>query len=314
MAFQGNGNNAGVTQFEDEESGGAISPADQAAIDRGDILEGDELALGDDESGDATPPHEEFGMEALESLLDEEEGNVRIPKGRFNEVNERMKAAEAELAILKSQTNIQQQDQSTQDRERELNPPSFDFDAKEAERDEALLDGDTALAKSLSAEIRQAMLVEAGKIAQAEVAKIKTDEIANTNHRAAQEAANKAVADYPFLNDDPEAYDEVVALRDTYTRTGLSLPEAITKAADRVAIIYGIAPVEGVAPAQVASRTEAARSRNADAANRQPPPTLKMGSGNRAQADKTLNTLVMSSDEIAALPQAERKRLRGDTL
>ena len=312
MAFQTNGNNAGVTEFVDDGAGDKGTPAEQAAIDRGDIIDGEDLALDDE-------PAESEVKDKPEPAAEEDDSKGKaIPMSRFVEVNERMKTAEARVAELEAKGSTQETIKPVAEAAPDtVVVPEFDFKAKRKASKEAMMDGDTELSAAIDDEIdaaREAQMMAKAKVIAADaVSKIKTDEVATALHQAAQEAANKAVEAYPFLSDNKEAYDEVVALRDSYTKTGMSLAEAITKAADRVAIIYGIQPAEAQA-APGTSRTEAARSRNADAANRQPPPTLKMGAGNRAQADKTLNPLVMSSDEIAALPQAERKRLRGDIL
>ena len=57
-------------------------------------------------------------------------------------------------------------------------------------------------------------------------------------------------------------------------------------------------------------RLVAARTKNADAANRQPPELG--GKGDRATQTARLNVAEMSEEDFAALPAAEKKRLRGD--
>ncbi|MBA3015341.1 MAG: hypothetical protein KKD63_11105 [Proteobacteria bacterium] len=322
MSFKSNGNSPGVTEFVDgqDDQGSDIDTqsVDQKAIDRGDIVEGDEPELsissdntghdegeaGQDDTGD------QFTEEELKNLLDEEEGKVRIPKARFDEVNERMKAAEAELSKLKStegkpdQTHGQQQEQTP-----------FDFKAKRKERAEAMMDGDTELVAQIDQEIDEALLVEAERRAEARLAAKEAEKEAKVLADVALEAANKALDDFPFLKDNDEAMSEVIALRDVYQNAGVPRPEAIAKAASRIATLYGHKPaLKATEEENAESRKQTSMARNADAANRQPPPTARMGSGNRATVDTVMNPLQMTAEEIAALPIAERKRLRGDVI
>lgn len=325
MSFKSNGNSPGVTEFVDgqDEQGSDIDTqgVDQKAIDRGDIVEGDEpeMSISSDDTGhdEGEAGHDDTGdqytEEELKNLLDEEEGKVRIPKARFDEVNERMKAAEAELSKLKSAEGKpdQNQDQGRQPQAQ----TAFDFKAKRKERAEAMMDGDTELVAQIDQEIDEALLVEAERRAEARLAAKEAEKEAKVLADVALEAANKALDDFPFLKDNEEAMSEVIALRDVYQNAGVPRPEAIAKAASRIATLYGHKPAsDETVDEKPETRKQTSMARNADAANRQPPPTARMGSGNRATVDKVMNPLQMTADEIAALPIAERKRLRGDAL
>lgn len=320
MSFKSNGNSPGVTEFVDGEDaqGNDTQTIDQKAIDRGDLVEGDEteMAITSDDSGHdegetgQDDTGDQYTEEERKGLPDEEESKVRIPKARFDEVNERMKAAEAELARLKAAGGKPNQDQGQQ---QEL--PPFDFKAKRKERAEAMMDGDTELVAQIDQEIDEALLSEAERRAEARLAAREAEKEAKALANIALEAANKALIDYPFLKENDEAMSEVIALRDVYQNAGVPRPEAIAKAASRIATLYGHKPAaNGAEDGKAGARKQTSMARNADAANRQPPPTSRMGAGNRATVDKAVNPLQMTAEEIAALPQAEKKRLRGDAL
>lgn len=195
-------------------------------------------------------------------------------------------------------------------------PPAYDFRAKMRERNKLILEGDEEGAAALDAEIHDKTfeLAEARATATAQ---------AHASAVIQQDRAEAAVAavfhDYPFLSDaDPatfnaEALADVMMYRERYIKEGLSIPEAIRKAADKVAPMYTEkAPDKKDATGKPPAK-EPGAVRNARVAAAQPPKTHAVGtSSRRGQVAYTEGVGQMSDDEYQKMPEAERKRLRGD--
>lgn len=226
----------------------------------------------------------------------------RIPKSRFDAVNERRKAAEARLAEYERQ----QQAAAAPAAE-------YDFDAKEREFIEATLDGETDKALAIRREIREAE--QAAWRAQVEEASSRTREATK-----AEIELNETIAElqnrYPVFNGDAEGFNEEL------TREALDLFEGFKfkghkpSVAMRKAVRYVVAAnglenltTELVDPVESKSQqaTPQQVQKKLDLATQQPPdPT-----GTAAPPPPT-NLMDMTDAEFDALSEAELRKYRGD--
>ena len=122
-------------------------------------------AVKEQEVEDPTPPKEEevddgvqAEEEAKEEVLEPEPDDPRIPKDRFDEVNERMKRAEEEVKQLKTQLDTTIEEKTV---ESEPEPEPYDYATKDQEAMDALLEGDAKRYSEIQDEIRQATRDEA---------------------------------------------------------------------------------------------------------------------------------------------------------
>lgn len=242
-----------------------------------------------------------------------------IPKGRFDEVNEERKRlldelAEANKALAALATGKPAATQAP------APEPEPEFDLKKAmrERLQALATGDDDRALELDEQIQAHTLKVATENARKAYAEEQATLTAAQQAKALQTAADEMRTKYPQLDHkgeaaDADAIDFVIARRDKLVAGGMPMHEALRQAAEVAAQRFGLTTVGGAAPTKgepAADRLAAARARNAAAANAQPPELG--GKGNRATETARKNVAEMTDEEFAALPEAEKKRLRGD--
>lgn len=245
-----------------------------------------------------------------------------IPKGRFNEVNEARKAAEARAdAAEQENARLRAASAAPSPAPTPVASPAsapaaaeFDADAKEQEYMAALLDGDITKAAKVRREINNNLVLEATR--QAEV---------QLNQRDAERQVSRVVADsiaaHPWLDrpEGAEAVEMISALRDRYINQGKPVHQALADAVAKIAPKY--APV-ATAGADTPSRdlpdaaklqdTRVAKAVSRGAADSvAQAPTLQAGIGNRATAAR-IDVEALTDEQFAELPAAEKKRLRGD--
>lgn len=130
-------------------------------------------------------------------------------------------------------------------------------------------------------------------------------------------------AEFPQLDHqsaaaDRAAIDEVVEYRDFLVASkGIAPHTALRQAAERIAKANGWErqgeSTDPAAKPDKDGRTASQLKANAVAANRQPP-TLNVGVGNRTTSVSARDVEGMSEDEFERLPEAEKRRLRGDSI
>lgn len=248
-----------------------------------------------------------------------------IPVARFNQVNqakndlaEKLAAAELELETLRKGSAPPPPAATPAPAPAE---PEFDVQAKEIEYADALMEGDSKRAAGIRQEINAHIQEQASLQAEA---RIERRNSAQTQADALQAASAQAVADFPYL-DTPEgedAMDLILLARDKSIRAGVepakALADAVSKIAPRFAPQEATPqPGEGTpgsrlptaAPA-TDNRTTNAIARGAQDSMRQAP-IAPVGLGNRA-TETRLDVSQMTEKQFEALPEAEKKRLRGD--
>lgn len=247
----------------------------------------------------------------------------QIPKGRFNEVNNARKTAEARAAeLLAENERLRAAAAAPAVAPAPAAPavttasaaPAFDMLAQERAYTEALLDGDTDKALKIRGEINDHILTTAEQRAST---RIRGELTAEQQATALQEASDAAIVAYPYLNT-PEgatALRIVVATRDAYIAEGLKPHLALNKAVAEVAPRF--APVPATPSRESTAATPATDTRTADALRRGAadsnlqPPAIVNGIGNRATQGR-IDVTTMTEAQFEALPEAEKKKLRGD--
>lgn len=293
----------------------------------------DDLALLDDPKAN-TPPEDNGNTPDPEptttTTTDEGEGDdppaappQRIPKVRFDEVNtekNRLAAENATLLAALARLGLPAPgDAPAAAAPAPAAEPEFNLRAKLKARNEALATGDDELALTIDEEIESHRTKEATRIARKEVEQANQE----TTQRNAQDAMARVGAqvktDYPQLDNKSAEVDEdaclyVLAKRDALIRAGKPAHEALREAADLAAVRFGFSKASTGDPTPTASaqtaRTVAARTVAAKAASAQAPDLA--GIGNRASKTAAENVETMTDAQFAALPEAEKKRLRGD--
>tara|TARA_R110002020_G_scaffold475611_1_gene711334 strand:- start:18398 stop:19456 length:1059 start_codon:yes stop_codon:yes gene_type:complete len=263
------------------------------------------------EETDETPTETETDADVAElqeepvAEVEEKQKSPMVPKSRLDEVLAKQKALQKQLD---EQTQAQVQAQAE--------APQYDFDAKELEYQQLVLDAEPEKATALRQEIRQAeketMMFEMQQ---------QMGQTVQQNQEAVQlQATAKIIQEqYPVLDEDSaefnqEIANEVVELRDAFIVQGYQAADALTKATSYV--IKTPEPVAQEAP-QTKSNVETIQKKKTAAvkkkieASQAQPPELK-GQGNAERGEGTLDVDALSEDEFNALPQETLRRLRGD--
>lgn len=240
-------------------------------------------------------------------------GNNGIPRARMNEVIRQREAAQAEAEELRRENERLRAAQSgTTPAESAGAAPvaqAFDVQAAEEQYVQALLDGDVKAAAALRGKIN-------AHIEDAAFSRF-------TEATSSQQATTKAEATvdqllqaYPWL-DEPEGAEALelieasVAMR---MSRGTPRHQALAEATNAIAprFVPDGHPSKGLSAkgGAVDTRTERADQRGAADSLLQPA-AVQAGMGNRATPAK-VDATRLTDDEYMALPEAERKRLRGD--
>ena len=289
--------------------------------DRGDVVGGHQDAEGEGEGegeGDAAAAAEDGqGEEDPDDDQDDDKG--MIPKSRFNQVNTRMRMAEAELERYRERERQaqagQQHDKSAEGEQEQPQPEPVDIKALRQQRAEAMFEGDAdkmlELDEQIEAEIERR--AEARAMAAYRQQQVQT---------AFQSAVAETIQAYPFLDSQSEhanedAINEVVEWRDFFMHKGASAPDALRKAAERVAPNYMPADDGQGQPDKAKGTKDAAQERQRNIIKRnanisQPASPNEAGRGQRAEDPDSKNIEDMSDDEFDALPEKEKAKLRGD--
>ena len=253
--------------------------------------------------------------EELEEVLEEPKAKKKgqmVPKSRLDEVLAKQKALQKQLDELK---------QANQPPPPNL--PSYDFEAKEREYQDFILDGEPDKAAKLRSEIRNAEREAMSHELRREVEQTVSR---NNEETALQQAANLLETEYPVFDQNSADYNEeytqeVIELRDAFMIQGLGAVDALSKASNFVIKAHDIGSESDDSSALTAKQApkksvdEVAKKRaevakKLDAAKKQPPELP--GEGSSSHGEKALDISSLSEEEFNALPEATLRRLRGD--
>tara|TARA_R110002020_G_scaffold333046_1_gene548466 strand:+ start:836 stop:1747 length:912 start_codon:yes stop_codon:yes gene_type:complete len=230
-----------------------------------------------------------------------------VPKSRLDEVLAKNKKLQKQI-----------EDTAQQEAERQAEAPKYDFDVKEQEYQQLVLDGEAKKATSLRKEIRNAEKEQVLFEVKQETGK----DIAQD--RAVQELQAKAaeIAEvFPILDENSSGFDkdlaqEVIELRDAFMHQGYEPADSLAKATDVTLTMKHpeLLQVEGstsnLAKTVIEKRQKTTVKKKLEASRTQPPP-LK-GEGTSERGDKAVDLNVLSDDEFSALPEETLRRMRGD--
>lgn len=251
-----------------------------------------------------------------------------IPKGRFNEVNQQRKDAQAALALANKELERYRAQEAAAAKapaapaQAAATPAPAaaaaagapDLDAQEEAYEQALIDGDTKKAAQIRREMNESMRAQVKAEAKAEA----VQELTQRQTAQLLETTAKNVTDaFPYLNtaEGAEALDLILAARDRKMAKGMPAHLALLEAANAIAPKFAPddeTPSRDSASAAPAKdlRPAAALARGAADSTAQPP-ALQAGIGQRATAAR-VNVSQLTEEQFEALTPAEKKRLRGD--
>lgn len=179
----------------------------------------------EDEDDETDEDEDEDGPDADEETLRDISGNGTVPLARLNEVLEQNRQLTERVIALSGGGQPAAPAAAA--------APAFDLKAKTKERNAKLLEGDEDAAAALDEEIAEHYQRQAAVTATTAAREV-----------IEQDRTNMAVAevmrDYPQLNDankktfDAGALKEVVTLRNGYIQDGMSVADALRKAAKRL--------------------------------------------------------------------------------
>ena len=251
-----------------------------------------------DEEDDGTVP------EQLETVEDKKKSPM-VPKSRLDEVLAKQKALQKQL-----------DEQAAQQAQLQADAPQYDFETKEVEYQELVLEGETEKATLLRTEIRNA---EKDQM-MFEVQQRMGQTVQQSQEAVELQSVAKAIEQqYPILDENSQEYNEstaseVIDLRDAFIVQGYQAADALTKATSYVMGTNTPEPAQAPAPKQdgaVVQKKKKAAVQKKIAASQSQPPDLQ-GQSNSERGEGTLDVNALSDDEFSALPEETLRRLRGD--
>jgi hypothetical protein len=281
----------------------AEAEGEEEAPDEAEAAEGEEEVEYEFEGDEAELEVEEVEEEVEEVAAKSDEKSHMVPKSRMDEEIARRRQLEDRLAKLEESSKP------------EVAPePEFDFDGKEAEYMDAVLDGETDKAQKVRKEIRSAE--------RDSMAKELRQDIHNTTNVTKQQldldvAVSDMVASYPVLDSNSEQADaDMIAdaneLMGMYADRGMAQADALRKA---VRMTLASNMPELLQPKAVGSKP-ALKKRTTDvnkkleAANKQP--AKLAGESAATRGNDVVDISTMTDADFEKLSDAQMKRLRGD--
>ena len=265
------------------------------------------------EEPEAEVAEEPEEVEEPEETVAEEKSSKKpmVPKSRLDEVLAKQKALQKQLDEINA----------ANEKAAEA-PEAYDFDAKEVEYQNMVLDGETEKAVALRREIRQAERAQL----EYEMRQEMTQTVSHDREMTALQQAAAAMEEaYPVFDKNSESFNEdytneVVELRDMFMVKGYDAVAALSRAVKYVVSDHGLDESQESAPslAGKAQKTdELARKRaqvgkKLKAAEAQPPELP--GESSSMHGERAIDLSAMTEEEFDALPEATLKRLRGDIL
>lgn len=229
-----------------------------------------------------------------------------VPKSRLDEVLAKNKAMQKKL------NEAQEAEQQAVQ-----NAPEYDFDTKEVEYQDLMLNGESEKAVALRTEIRNAEKEQFMFEVQAKMGQTvqQSNEMTALNAKANEIAETFPVLDENHASFDAELQNEVIELRDAFTSQGYTLADALAKAteytlaAKKPELLQSLdsVAVKPIEKALQEKQQTANINKKLEAADAQPP-AMK----GESKTEKKIDLTVLSSEEFDALPAETLRRMRGD--
>ena len=274
------------------------------------VEEGEEEVVAEVEEGQDDT--EDEVVAELEDAADAKPSKKQmVPKARLDEVLAKQKALQKQLDEMAA-ANVKAAEA----------PDAYDFDTKEVEYQNMVLDGETEKAVALRREIRKAEREQL----EFEMRQEMTQTVSQDRQMTALQNAAAAMEEaYPVFDSNSEAFDqemtnEVVDLRDAFILKGYDAVDALSKAVKYVVKDHDLDQAQESVPslAGKAQKTDELAKKRAEvskklrAAEAQPPELPGESSSNHG--DKGFDLSSMTEEEFAALPEATLRRIRGDII
>lgn len=288
----------------EEESGEESGDVEDAGDDE------DEAA---DDSDSEDPEDDEEDGESDEDVEDDEEPKKEkgIPRRRFNEVNARMRDAEAKLAAIQAEKAAGEA----------AAVEKFDFDAAEDEYMALLLDGKTKEAGTKRREIREAEKADFKAEAKAETLE---DVDESAIERAVDSLTSEAEKMFPAFDQNSEEFNEAAVSKTLtfmrgYQTQGMRADDAFVAALADAIEIFGLdteslndeVPEKG--GKKVTKKPPIKKTKEKIAASkRQGKTPAGEGKGSADVGAAVVDVDKLSEEELDALPATQLARLRGD--
>ena len=238
-----------------------------------------------------------------------------VPYDRFAEkvalakdLEERATKAEAELEALRKPTSAVTE------------TDKVDLKALRIQRGELLAEGEFERAADLDEIIETEITRQAEERAHSRIRKDLDAEREATNQQTVAESvakvADAVIADFPVFDSTVEepnqtAINALIGLRNQYA-TSMPLDQALRKAADELGPIFGGKQIATDAADKRAIAEADARKRAARASVAQPANIAAAGAGARSHALSGADVANMDEKTFDALPESEKRKLRGD--
>lgn len=293
----------------DAEESDPEAPQEEAVADSDDEPDSAEPAEAIEEEPEEEPEEEEEELPLAAESVKTEPKNPMVPKSRLDEVLAKQKALQKQVDDMKA----------ANEKPAEA-PEEYDFDTKEIEYQQLVLDGEAEKAVALRKEIRGA---EKAQIEWEMEQKMGRTVQQNAQATALQQAAAEMEAIFPVFDQNSDQFNEeytneVVELRDAFIIKGYDAVDALGKAVNFVVKDRGLdnTPSDGSALAASQQKIEQTAKKKAIVAKKlkaaeSQPPELE-GEGSSSRGENVVNFGSMSEDEFNALPAATLQRLRGD--
>jgi hypothetical protein len=291
------------------------APSNEVTEDQVDESEDEKEDAADDDGGsteaaesDAERDGEPEEAEAEAEAEVAEPAQKGIPKHRFDEVNERRKAAEEELARYKAQQQAQEQAEEQ----------TYDFRDNEKQYMDLLLDGDLdgALAKREEIDAAKEM-----KWRQDTKQETTTDMYVRAENDELMSLSKEAEQMFDVFNPDSESYsqetlDKVMVFMSGYESRNMNRPDAFVAALADVVEMYGLMDTVSAAEPkpEVEQPPPKVDKRKAKLKEEAVVPVAEAGSAS-AEAGAVVSSIEdMTDEELDALPEKTLARMRGDFL
>lgn len=277
-------------------------------------LRGEEFIPAEEElqKEEDNPKEDDISLEELEEIAGEPKSRM-VPHSRFNEVNEKLRLLEAELAEERAS-------KTKEPTQKEVIPPEEEkpvVTVKDLEKAcyQAMLDGEEDKAVEIRMEINAIIQANAEQSVRNSIKQEESVKSAQQQQKEFQAAVNEIQAAYPMLDINSEeanedAIDVVVALRDKYVAQGKSPAEALRTASEKAVQMFGGEVVEKP-PVKAKFSAQEAKLTNANAAERIPP-KMKGGMGDRATNLQSSDIHKMTDAQFNNMDPLQEKRLRGE--
>jgi len=264
----------------------------------------DDAALGEDATDPDIKP---AGGKIPKSRLDEVINQRETIKSERDDLREQL--AEAQRQLQASKTT---EGQPTNTTPTAAILPGLELKALRTQYREALMEGDIEKAESLDD------LIDAELLRVAEE-RFEQRQASRASQTALQTASAEAIADFPYLEtpDGQEAVELIIMARDRKIANGMGASQALREAVATIGPRFQPVADQGTPQYGLISTPKPTDTRTANALVRgaadsiQQPPSIQAGVGNRATAAR-VDVSKMSEEQFDSLPEAEKKRLRGD--